>query len=103
MADSSDLAVDVKGVYKKYGKGKKANHVLKGVDMEVPHNTMLVSVQLYQCYSKIYQHGPELPQFMAVIASQWVTLYNNALTVVPIDVRGSLFFSTSCMHADQLS
>ena len=46
MAESSDLAVDVKGVYKKYGKGKKANHVLKGLDMEVPYNTMLVSMQL---------------------------------------------------------
>ena len=59
MAESSHLAVDVKGVYKKYSKGKKANHVLKGLDMEVPYNTMLVSVQLYQCYSRIYQQGPK--------------------------------------------
>ena len=47
MAKSSGLVIDVKGVYKKYVKGKKANHVLKGLDMEVPHNTMLVSMQLY--------------------------------------------------------
>ena len=44
MAESSDLAVYVKGVYKQYGKGKKANHVLKGLDMEVPRSIMLVSV-----------------------------------------------------------
>ena len=47
MAESSDLAVYVKGVYKQYGKGKKANHVLKGLDMEVSRNIMLVSVQIY--------------------------------------------------------
>ena len=49
MAESSDLAVDVRRVYKKYGKGKKENqHVLEGLDMEVPRNTMLVNLQLYQ-------------------------------------------------------
>ena len=49
MVESSDLAVDVRGVYKKYGKGKKKNHVLEGLDMEVPRNTMrLVSLRLYQ-------------------------------------------------------
>ena len=68
MAESSDLAVDVKGVYKKYGKGKKANHVLKGLDMEVPHNTMLVSVQLYQCYSRIYQHGPKANNYKLLVS-----------------------------------
>ena len=36
----SELAVSVKDVYKKYGRGKKAKHVLKGLNMEVPYNTM---------------------------------------------------------------
>ena len=39
---ASDLAISVKGVYKKYGRGKKAKHVLKGLDMEVPYYTMWV-------------------------------------------------------------
>ncbi|XP_065918624.1 ABC transporter G family member 20-like [Dysidea avara] len=33
-----DLAVSVQGVYKSYGRGKKATHVLKGLTMEVPYN-----------------------------------------------------------------
>ena len=37
---ASELAVSVKDVYKKYGRGKKAKHVLKGLNMEVPYNTM---------------------------------------------------------------
>ena len=37
---ASQLAVSVKDVYKKYGRGKKAKHVLKGLNMEVPYNTM---------------------------------------------------------------
>lgn len=40
MASESDLAISVKGVYKKYGRGKKAKHVLKGLNMAVPYNTM---------------------------------------------------------------
>ena len=35
-----DLAINARGVYKKYGRGKKAKHVLKGLNMEVPYNTM---------------------------------------------------------------
>ncbi|XP_065918928.1 ABC transporter G family member 23-like [Dysidea avara] len=35
-----DLAVSVQGVYKSYGKGKAATHVLKGLTMEVPYNTI---------------------------------------------------------------
>ena len=37
---ASDLAVNVKGVYKKYGRGKKAKEVLKGINIELPYNTM---------------------------------------------------------------
>ena len=37
---SEDLAISVRGVYKKYGRGKKAKDVLKGLNMEVPYNTM---------------------------------------------------------------
>ncbi|XP_065918635.1 ABC transporter G family member 20-like [Dysidea avara] len=37
--DPSDLAVSVQGVYKSYGRRKKATHVLKGLTMEVPYNT----------------------------------------------------------------
>ena len=38
--DQSELAVNVQGVYKSYGRGKKATHVLKGLTMEVPYYTM---------------------------------------------------------------
>jgi len=38
--DQSELAISVQEVYKSYGKGKKATHVLKGLTMEVPYNTM---------------------------------------------------------------
>ena len=37
---ASDLAINVTGVYKKYGRGRKAKQVLKGLNMEVPYNTM---------------------------------------------------------------
>ena len=50
MAESSDLAVYGKGVYKQYGKGKKVNHVLKGLEMEFSRNIMLVSVQISWYY-----------------------------------------------------
>ena len=37
---ATDLAVSVKGVYKQYGRGKKAKKVLKGINMVVPYHTM---------------------------------------------------------------
>ncbi|XP_065916708.1 ABC transporter G family member 20-like [Dysidea avara] len=36
----SELAISVQRVYKSYGRGKKATHVLKGLTMEVPYNTI---------------------------------------------------------------
>ena len=35
-----ELAISVQEVYKSYGRGKKATHVLNGLTMEVPYNTM---------------------------------------------------------------
>ena len=37
---ASDLAINATGVHKKYGRGRKAKHVLKGLNMQVPYNTM---------------------------------------------------------------
>ena len=37
---TSDLAVNVRSVYKKYGRGKEAKQVLMGINVEVPYNTM---------------------------------------------------------------
>ena len=62
------MAVDVRGVYKKYmalaKPGKKENNVLKGLDMEVPHNTMLVKLATISALVGVINMAQEMPQFM---------------------------------------
>ena len=38
--EESELAIEVRDVYKKYGQGKTAVKVLKGINMEVPYHSM---------------------------------------------------------------
>ena len=38
--EGSELAIDVKDVYKQYGWGRKAVKVLKGINVDVPYNSM---------------------------------------------------------------
>ena len=35
-----ELAIEVRDVYKQYGRGNNATKVLKGINMEVPYHTM---------------------------------------------------------------
>ena len=65
------MAVDVRGVYKKYmalsRPGKKENNVSKGLDMEVPRNTMLVKLATISALVgviNINNMAQEMPQFM---------------------------------------
>ena len=36
----NSLAVQTRGVHKFYGYGRRANHVLRGIDVDVPYGTM---------------------------------------------------------------
>lgn len=38
----SELAIKVTNVHKHYGRGRWAQRVLRGIDMDVPYHTMLV-------------------------------------------------------------
>ena len=39
-AEKSELAIEVRDVYKKYGRGNSAVEVLEGIDMDVPYHSM---------------------------------------------------------------
>ena len=53
MASHGDdeLAIKVSSVFKQYGRGRQAQRVLKGINMDVPYYNMLVSVQYMEQYS----------------------------------------------------
>ena len=38
--EESELAIQVRGVYKQYGRGKNTVKALKGIDMDVPYHSM---------------------------------------------------------------
>ena len=38
--EGSELAIEVRDVYKQYGRGRKAVKVLKGIDVDVPYHSM---------------------------------------------------------------
>ena len=38
----SELAIEVSNVHKQYGRGRRAQKVLKGINMNVPYYSMLV-------------------------------------------------------------
>ena len=39
-AEGSELAVEVRDVYKQYGRGRNAVKVLKGINVDVAYNSM---------------------------------------------------------------
>ena len=39
-AEGSGLAIEVRDVYKQYGRGKNTVKVLKGINVDVPHHSM---------------------------------------------------------------
>ena len=39
-AEGSELAIEVRDVYKQYGRGRNAVKVLKGIDVHVPYHSM---------------------------------------------------------------
>ena len=40
MAAEGELAIEVRNVHKKYGRGGSAVKVLKGINMDVPYHSM---------------------------------------------------------------
>jgi len=50
MSSSEELAIQVVNVYKQYGRGGKAQKVLKGINMDVAYHSMLVVLIIWNIH-----------------------------------------------------